>query len=76
MLYLAPGFQCKFKRMPLGLKNATSTLQKLMVNIFRGIQGKVGIFVCIGGIIMCSNINEEGAFNLIMTRLRETKLKL
>lgn len=67
----------EFKRMPFGLKNAPSTFQRVMDNIFRGFQNEICL-VYLDDIIIFSTSLEEYIIRLkqIFNRLREANFKV
>lgn len=67
----------EFLRMPMGLKNAPSTFQRVMDNLLRGLQNEVCL-VYLDDIIVFSTSLQEHIINLekVFQRLRESNFKI
>lgn len=67
----------EFLRMPMGLKNAPSTFQRVMDNVLRGLQNKICL-VYLDDIIVFSTSLQEHIENLekVFNRLRESNFRI
>ena len=74
--FSTPYVHCEFDRMPLGLKNAPVTFQRLMDLVLTGFQRTV-LFFYLDDIVLyaCSLEEHEEKFNKLMDRLRTANLK-
>lgn len=67
----------EWKRMPMGLKSATHTFQRLVNSVLTGLNG-AELFVYLDDIVVFSSTMEEHMLRItkVLQRLRENKLKL
>ena len=75
--FVVPGGLFQFEVMPFGLCNAPSTFERLMENIFTGLQWKTLLIYLDDVIIFGSSVQEViSRLKTVLDRLREAHLKL
>jgi hypothetical protein len=76
-VFSTPHEHYHLNRMPIGLKNAPATFQKLMDQVLSGLQG-TDMFIYLVDIVLCASslAEHQSKFNKLAERLRKVNLKL